>query len=165
MIAGVMSSGETHACVPSPRSRALLLAVGVAGMLHHVDHALRVDHSGWPFLPEVTPYTYSLLIYPLLLLIWRGSISLWVKAVVSAAIALGVLAAHVVIETPRMQYAMWAYNRSIEPAFAGVQNALCIESPLLGSLSVGVAMGANVLLITLSLSLAWDALKARPALP
>ena len=34
----------------------LLLATTVA-LVHHIDHVLRVDHSGWPFLPEVTPFT------------------------------------------------------------------------------------------------------------
>ena len=29
----------------------LLLAVALA-IVHHVDHVLRVDHSGWPFASE-----------------------------------------------------------------------------------------------------------------
>jgi hypothetical protein len=37
--------------------RAYLTAV-----LHHVDHVLRFDHSGWPFKAEVTPFTFSLLV-------------------------------------------------------------------------------------------------------
>ncbi|MGA7622005.1 MAG: hypothetical protein WB630_02945 [Candidatus Acidiferrales bacterium] len=31
----------------------------VLGICHHIDHVLRYDHSGWPFRPEVTPFTYS----------------------------------------------------------------------------------------------------------
>jgi hypothetical protein len=58
-------------------------AVGVAGerrwllilgcvvtafaVLHHVDHVVRGNHSGWPFEEAVTPFTFSLLIYALLL--------------------------------------------------------------------------------------------------
>jgi hypothetical protein len=37
------------------------------GVCHHIDHVLRYDHSGWPFRPEVTPFTYSFLVYPVFL--------------------------------------------------------------------------------------------------
>ncbi len=57
----------------------LLVAAGsvtIFGFLHHVDHVVRGNHSGWPFIEEVTPFTFSLLIYVLLLpglyLTWRG---------------------------------------------------------------------------------------------
>ena len=36
-------------------------------ILHHVDHVIRGNHSGWPFQEAVTPFTFSLLIYVLLL--------------------------------------------------------------------------------------------------
>ncbi len=36
-------------------------------VLHHADHVIRGSHSGWPFEAEVTPFTYSLLIYALVL--------------------------------------------------------------------------------------------------
>jgi hypothetical protein len=53
------------------RWRWVLLALGVIvtvfGFLHHVDHVVRGNHSGWPFVEEVTPFTFSLLIYALLL--------------------------------------------------------------------------------------------------
>jgi len=42
-------------------------AVTVFALLHHVDHVVRGNHSGWPFVEEVTPFTFSLLIYALLL--------------------------------------------------------------------------------------------------
>jgi hypothetical protein len=42
-------------------------AVTVFGVLHHVDHVIRGNHSGWPFQEAVTPFTFSLLIYALLL--------------------------------------------------------------------------------------------------
>jgi hypothetical protein len=41
--------------------------VTVFGVLHHVDHVIRGNHSGWPFQETVTPFTFSLLIYALLL--------------------------------------------------------------------------------------------------
>ena len=39
----------------------------VFGLMHHADHVIRGNHSGWPFQPEVTPFTFSLLIYALIL--------------------------------------------------------------------------------------------------
>jgi hypothetical protein len=51
------------------RRRLLVLGVIVTvfGVLHHVDHVVRGNHSGWPFIEEVTPFTFSLLVYALLL--------------------------------------------------------------------------------------------------
>lgn len=42
-------------------------AAVVFGLMHHADHVIRGNHSGWPFQAEVTPFTYSLLIYALIL--------------------------------------------------------------------------------------------------
>ena len=42
-------------------------AVTILALLHHADHVIRGNHSGWPFKPEVTPFTFSLGIYLLLL--------------------------------------------------------------------------------------------------
>jgi hypothetical protein len=39
----------------------------VLGFLHHVDHLTRSNHIGWPVVETVTPFTFSLLVYPLLL--------------------------------------------------------------------------------------------------
>ena len=56
----------------------LVAATGVTifGIFHHVDHVVRGNHSGWPFQEAVTPFTFSLLIYTLLLpglyLTWWG---------------------------------------------------------------------------------------------
>ena len=51
------------------RRALLVLGIGVMvfGVLHHVDHVVRGNHSGWPFREEVTPFTFSLLVYALLL--------------------------------------------------------------------------------------------------
>ena len=51
------------------RTRLLVAAAGVTifAVLHHVDHVVRGNHSGWPFQEAVTPFTFSLLIYVLLL--------------------------------------------------------------------------------------------------
>lgn len=142
-------------------SRRLLFGALGFGFLHHADHAMRVDHSGWPFLPQVTPYTFSLLIYPALFFILWAPASLRLKSLITGAIAAGVIFAHIKIETPQMQYAMWAYNRSLEPAFAGVQNIWCVQSPTLGWAAVIIAMCVNILLTVLTLSLVRDAAKLR----
>ena len=39
----------------------------VFSVFHHIDHVTRGNHSGWPFQAEVTPFTFSLLIYALIL--------------------------------------------------------------------------------------------------
>ena len=35
--------------------------------LHHLDHAFRRVHIGWPLTDNVNPFTFSLVLYPLLL--------------------------------------------------------------------------------------------------
>ena len=53
------------------RWRRVLLGLGCAvtvfGLLHHVVHVVRGNHSGWPFVEGVSPFTFSLLVYALLL--------------------------------------------------------------------------------------------------
>jgi len=51
----------------SSLSATILVAILIVGFIHHTDHVLRFDHSGWPFRPEVNPFTFSLLAYPILL--------------------------------------------------------------------------------------------------
>ncbi len=47
----------------------LVAATGttIFAIMHHTDHVVRGNHSGWPFEEAVTPFTFSLLIYALLL--------------------------------------------------------------------------------------------------
>lgn len=49
------------------------------GLLHHADHLLRGNHIGWPFSPHVTPFTFSLAVYPLYLagIYWTARGRLW----------------------------------------------------------------------------------------
>jgi hypothetical protein len=35
---------------------------------HHIDHVIRGNHVGWPLTEHVTPFTYSLVVYPLIVL-------------------------------------------------------------------------------------------------
>jgi hypothetical protein len=66
----VGASGERRLAVRVDYRRWLLVfaaAAVVFGLMHHVDHVIRGNHSGWPFQAEVTPFTFSLLIYALIL--------------------------------------------------------------------------------------------------
>lgn len=35
---------------------------------HHADHVIRANHVGWPVTAQLTPFTYSLAVYPLTIL-------------------------------------------------------------------------------------------------
>ena len=48
--------------------RLLIYLAAVLSLGHHVDHVLRGNHIGWPLTGQVTPFTYSLLVYPFILL-------------------------------------------------------------------------------------------------
>lgn len=43
---------------------ALIYLALTLSLVHHLDHAVRGNHVGWPLVAEVTPFTYSLGIYP-----------------------------------------------------------------------------------------------------
>ena len=95
---------EVQPAYPRVRRWLLVAATGVTifGIFHHVDHVVRGNHSGWPFQEAVTPFTFSLLIYALLLpglyLTWRGRLmaGYWLFTAV-AALAL-VISVHFVGE-------------------------------------------------------------------
>ncbi len=44
----------------------LIAAAVVLSLGHHVDHAIRGNHVGWPLSDEVNAFTYSLGIYPVI---------------------------------------------------------------------------------------------------
>jgi hypothetical protein len=150
----------------APRTAAVLLAAVVVGFAHHLDHVLRVDHSGWPFRPDVNPFTFSLVAYPILFFALLGPRRLfwwrWAGLAVGTAFT---LFAHVLIETPRMQYAMWAYNRSLEPELWNIRNLCGVESSALGWAAVVVAMTLNVLLVVAMIGMAVDGTRASGAGP
>lgn len=118
---------------------ALLFVVGLA-FLHHIDHVLRADNSGWPFTPHVTAFTVSLLIYPIfvadfLLLRTRPRL----RAGLAGFLFVALVGAHTFIETPAMQYGTWAAGRSSAPHAFGHENLLGLASPALGVASVAVS--------------------------
>ena len=62
------------------RSAVILGAAMIVGLIHHADHVLRFDHSGWPFRASVNPFTFSLLAYPIALFALLGPARLfWVR--------------------------------------------------------------------------------------
>ena len=67
----------------------LALLATIFGIGHHVDHMIRGNHVGWPVVPELTPFTYSLAFYPViaygLYLYLRGRTAPGFWALLSAA--------------------------------------------------------------------------------
>jgi hypothetical protein len=49
----------------TPLLYALLAVPTVLSVAHHVDHLVRGNHLGWPLTGEVTAFTFSLAIYPI----------------------------------------------------------------------------------------------------
>src|SRR4051812_38986021 len=49
---------------PSRRSKVLLEITLVLGVLPLIDPVLRVDNSGWPFVEEVTQFTFFAVVSP-----------------------------------------------------------------------------------------------------
>jgi multisubunit Na+/H+ antiporter MnhC subunit len=98
----VRSRGESPPLRTRLRRWLLVAAVAVTilGIFHHVDHVVRGNHSGWPFQEAVTPFTFSLLIYALLLpglyLTWRGRLMARYWLFTAAALFAVVTLAHFV---------------------------------------------------------------------
>lgn len=139
----------------STRSAVLLIAGNTLGLIHQVDHILRYDHSGWPFRPEVTPFTFSWLLFGLGLLpfVIRRP---WLRLVPVATLLVLVQTAHIFIETPADKYSVWATGVSAEPDALGQPNLLQISSPL-GYLAAGIALSVTIVLLCSLWSLAKDA--------
>jgi hypothetical protein len=118
------------------RAERLTLAATVLAVLHHVDHVLRVDHSGWPFRSDVSPFTYSLLVYPVIALILTARAWPRLRIALSALLALFPTLSHIFLETPTDQYVTWAARPE--------QNWLGVSSPLMGAVAVLVTVLLSV---------------------
>jgi hypothetical protein len=118
----------------------MLLGVVALAFLHHVDHVLRADNSGWPFTPDLTPFTVSLLVYPIFvldfLLLRRRP---WVRVGLVAVLFVALQVTHAIVEPPADQYGTWANRISSVPHALGQSNLLDIASPVLGAVSVAVS--------------------------
>jgi hypothetical protein len=117
------------------RAEKLLLLTTVFGLLHHVDHVLRVDHSGWPFIAEVTPFTYSLAVYPVIVAVFIFRRWPRLRAGLAAALFAFPTLSHIFIETPVHQYRTWAAQPDV--------NALAVSSPLLGGAAVVITVALS----------------------
>ena len=118
----------------------MLLGVVALAFLHHLDHVLRADNSGWPFTPEVTPFTISLLVYPIfaldfLLLRDRP----WIRVGLVAVLFIALQVTHAIVEPPADQYGTWANGTSAVPHALGQPNLLHTASSVLGALSVAIS--------------------------
>lgn len=130
-----------------PAALALTTAL-VLSLAHHADHVLRTDHSGWPFLPEATVFTYSLLVYPVLFLALLGPRRLfWLRWALVLGGTAFLLLAHTVIETPADQFGTWAgtHAQHLDGSDHGAVSPLvAAQSPLLGAASVVLGLVLNV---------------------
>jgi hypothetical protein len=135
--------------------RLLLLAAGL-GLLHHADHVLRYDHSGWPFRPEVSPFTFSLIAYPIIALILALRAYPRARIALTAVTYLVVQATHLLVEPPSHQYGTWARGYGITPSGATPSNLLELASPTLGVLSVALAVALSLAVLAALVSLVAD---------
>jgi hypothetical protein len=130
----------------------LVLVAIALGLLHHADHVGRADHSSWPFRPEVGPFTFTLLIYPVLVLVLLAGGRHWVRVVGLGLVALFTLLAHTLIEPPQQIYGTWANNLSTPAPLYTVDpehmhNLLDVQSPLLGVLATILSTVLTALLL------------------
>lgn len=137
-------------------SEKLLLLAAALAVTHHVDHVLRVDHSGWPFLPYVTPFTFSLLIYPIFLSVFFARSKPWYRVAGTAVLFLFGTLTHTFLETPMDQYQTWTYGSSF-PGHEGQHNLLGQDSKLLGVCAVVVTVLLSVTLFASLLAFIKDA--------
>jgi hypothetical protein len=125
------------------RGEWMLLGVVALAFLHHLDHVLRADNSGWPFTPDVTPFRISLLVYPIfvldfLLLRDRPWVRVGLVGLV-AVLFVALQVTHAIVEPPADQYGTWANGTSAVPHALGQPNLLHTASTILGALSVAIS--------------------------
>jgi hypothetical protein len=150
------------------RYRRSLLTVGwltaVLAALHLADHALRGarvqshaldpnwDHSGWPFKPEVTPYTYSLIAVALILgigLIGTYRRKLWAGYWLGAAIVLGAIVTIVHFlptahqESPAVIYGSWDGLPAVGVAAVAITFAIVAALLLMAANAIRVRRAAG----------------------
>lgn len=114
------------------RAERLALVTTCLGIAHHIDHVLRYDHSGWPFKREVTPFTFSLLVYVVIALIFAMRRFPRVRVGLSAVLFLFPTLAHVFLETPTDQYRTWAHAPDV--------NLLHVRAPAAGIAAVVITV-------------------------
>lgn len=103
----------------------LILVAIPLGLLHHADHVGRADHSAWPFRPEIGPFTFTLLIYPVLVLALLARERSWVRVLALGVVSLFTLVAHTLVEPPQQIYGTWANNLSTPPRSTALIRSTC----------------------------------------
>ena len=136
------------------RWRWVLLMLGCVvtafGFLHHVDHVVRGNHSGWPFVEEVTPFTFSLLIYALIL-----------PGIYLTARGRSVPGYHLFVAVVGLALLGFVHFVPTEDFEAPVQDIFMVyETPLAGMLALGVLAGLIASVAALGV-VALGALRAR----
>ena len=130
----------------------LIIAIIPLGLLHHADHVGRADHSSWPFRSELGPFTFTLLIYPLLVAAFFASRNPRLRAAGLSVAAVAVLVAHTLIEPPGQIYGTWANNLSTDAPLYSVDpeylnNRFDRNLPLLGNIATILSIVLTALLI------------------
>jgi len=148
-----------------PVQKLVLLAIPL-GLLHHADHVGRADHSSWPFRPQVGPFTFTLLIYAVLVGILLTGQRHWLRVGGLGLVSLGTLFAHSLVEPPQQIYGTWANNLStpaplytVDPQY--MHNLLDAEVPLLGLLATLLSVALTALLLVAWAVAIRDALRYR----
>ncbi len=142
------------------------------GLLHHADHVGRADHSSWPFRSELGPFTFTLLIYPILVLVFVAPRGHWFRAAGLGLVAVFTLAAHTLIEPPGQIYGTWANNLSTDAPLYTVDpehlhNVFDRDLPLLGNLATILSIVLTGLLLVAAVVAVRDVITSRapPAPP
>jgi hypothetical protein len=151
----IMGRSLTRRTAASRRSRVLLGVSVVLGVIHHTDHVLRGDHSGWPFQPQVTPFTFSLGVYVLFAIAYLVRARPARSAAAVACVFALTQVSHMVFELPHDQYRTWATGT----------NLLHVHAPLLGLAAATLSILLSVVLLATALSFLVDARRLRAARP
>jgi hypothetical protein len=133
------------------KSEKWLLFTFIVSLVHHIDHILRIDHSGWPLLPRVSPFTYSLFVYPIFLIIALSRTKSWYRVIGTSVLFLFATISHIFFEPMKDKFHTWAYGSNLK-YHIGEQNMLGYNSKFLGVCSIALAILLSLsLLVTLVL--------------
>jgi hypothetical protein len=122
------------------RTETLTLVTLGFGVLHHTDHVVRDNHSGFPFTSHLTPFTPTLIVYPLVL----GGLALdagplyW--TIFDAAAFVGVIAVHITLEPLPDVYTPWADGTNLIGTRSPTMGVVALT--ILGGLTLG--LGASL---------------------
>lgn len=116
------------------RSDLILAGALTLGAVHHTDHVLRDNHSGWPFRPQVNEFTASLAVYPIYGTAYALDAGPSSYIVIDSVMSVGLAMAHTLIEPPHHQYDPWAHGT----------NRTGTHSRPLGRLSQSVSLGLSL---------------------